>query len=318
MESNPVQAPKKRGRFHIPLERKRQLVGYWFVLPVILGFFCIFVPGIITTIKYSVSTVWFNTETFEMDTIFVGLDNFKAIFDEVDYISELVNTLKEMLINVPVIVLFSFFLAILLNRKHFPGRTFFRVVFFLPVIMESGAASTANAASISHYASFSAAGAEEGLTNNIATQMADVLDIQGFLEQLTFSSFLMDYVLESVSRLDTTINSCGIQVIIFLSALQGVTPSTFEAAQVEGLNGWEMFWKITLPLISPMILVNMVYTAVDSFGGNKKLLDVIEVTMYTKEMPAIGAAMTVFYFTCTTLIVGLIVLIVSRLVFYED
>ena len=315
---NTVQTVKKKGRFHIPLERKRQLVGYWFCLPVILGFFCIFIPGMISTFVYSFSEVQFNVDTFEMDAVYVGFKNYLTMFDSVDFTIPLVDCLKDMAINVPVIVLFSFFLAILLNRKNFPGRTFFRVIFFLPVIMDSGAAATSGAASISQYSGFGFDATSSGMTSNIASQFANVLNIQAFLEQLTFSTFIMDFVLKSVDRLSTTINSCGIQVIIFLGALQGVSPSVFEAAEVEGLTAWELFWKITLPLISPMILVNLVYTAIDSFGANDIILTEIEKVWYTMDQPGTGAAMTVFYFLCSTLIVLVIVGIVSRVVFYEE
>ena len=315
---NTVQTVKKKSRFHIPLERKRQLVGYWFCLPVILGFFCIFIPGMVSTFVYSFSDVQFNPETIEMETIFVGFKNYIAMFDSTDFIIPLTSCLKDMAINVPVIVLFSFFLAILLNRKNFPGRTFFRVVFFLPVIMDSGAAATSGVAAISQYSDFGFDATTSGMTSNIASQFANVLNIQAFLEQLTFSTFIMDYVLKSVDRLNTTINSCGIQVIIFLGALQGVPSSVFEAAEVEGLTAWELFWKITLPLISPMILVNLVYTAIDSFGSNDLILAVIKQTWYGLGQAGTGAAMTVFYFLCSTLIVLLIVGIVSRVVFYEE
>ena len=109
---NTVQTVKKKSRFHIPLERKRQLVGYWFCLPVILGFFCIFIPGMVSTFVYSFSDVQFNPETIEMETIFVGFKNYIAMFDSTEFIIPLTNCLKDMAINVPVIVLFSFFLAI--------------------------------------------------------------------------------------------------------------------------------------------------------------------------------------------------------------
>ena len=318
MENTTVPMQKKHRRFHIPLERRRQLVGYWFVLPFIFGFFCIFIPGMVSTFKYSFSDVQFNFDTFEMDTVFVGLQNFKLMFDNSDFDTALLTTLKDMAINVPVIVLFSFFLAILLNRKHFPGRTFFRVIFFLPVIMDSGAAATTGADSVSHYNGMSLAGSDQGLTSNIVAQMSSIFDIEGFLEQLTFSSFLMNFVLQSVARLTETINGCGIQTIIFISALQGVSPSIFEAAEVEGLTAWELFWKITLPLISPMILVNLVYTAIDSFGDNDKVLNVINTVWYTSEQVGTGAAMTVFYFLCSTIIIAIVVGIVSRVVFYEE
>lgn len=311
-----VQPVKKRSRWHIPLERKRQLVGYWFVLPFIFGFFCVFIPGMVKTFVYSFSEVQFNVETLNMDTVFVGFKNYIAMFNDSNYVIYLTDCLKDMAINVPVIVLFSFFLAILLNRKNFPGRTFFRVIFFLPVIMDSGAAASSGAVSVQLYSDFSFEGSE--MSSNIAAQFANVLNIQAFLEQLTFSAFIMDFVLKSVDRLNTTINSCGIQVIIFLSALQGVSPSVFEAAEVEGLTAWELFWKITLPLISPMILVNMVYTAIDSFGDNDLILNHIETTWYTFEQPGTGGAMTVFYFLCSTIIVLVIVGIVSRVVFYEE
>lgn len=317
MEST-VQTVKKKSRWHIPLERKRQLVGYWFCLPVIFGFFCVFVPGMVSTFVYSVSEVQFNPETFQMDTLFVGFKNYLAMFDNAKFLQALTTALKDMAINVPVVVLFSFFLAILLNRKNFPGRTFFRVIFFLPVIMDSGAASTAGAGSIDQYSEFSFDASASGMTSNIASQFANVLNIQAFLEQLTFSTFIMDFVLKSVDRLNTTINSCGIQVIIFLGALQGVSPSVFEAAEVEGLTAWELFWKITLPLISPMILVNLVYTAIDSFGDNAEILTIIDETWYALEQTGTASAMTVFYFLCSTLIVLLIVGVVSRVVFYEE
>lgn len=310
---------KRKRLFHIPLQRKRSLAGIVFVLPVVIGFFSIFLPALIKTMRYSFSTVNFDPTILANVLEPAGLSNYKVVINNVNFNAALGSTVSGMAVNLPVIVLFAFFLALVLNSKNLPGRTFFRIVFFLPVIMNSGAASTANSDMIQFYSSFTIAGSDQGLSTNAIMQMGQLFNIEGFITQLSFSKFLMDYVISSVARLSTIVNSCGIQVLIFLAALQSVPTSVFEAAQVEGLTGWEMFWKITLPMISPMILVNIVYTAVDSFGASgSDLLNIIERETYTLDSPGTASAMSMIYFAASALVILVITIVVSRFVFYDE
>ena len=165
---------------------------------------------------------------------------------------------------------------------------------------------------------------KERVLNHAVTLPMTVQDYRKILQLLDSKSIsdeqkkkqLIDLMWGGVQRV---VNGVEAKIdIIFLGALQGVPSSVFEAAEVEGLTAWELFWKITLPLISPMILVNLVYTAIDSFGSNDLILAVINQTWYGLGQAGTGAAMTVFYFLCSTLIVLLIVGIVSRVVFYEE
>ena len=125
---------------------------------------------------------------------------------------------------------------------------------------------------------------------------------------------LVSYVVGLVNNVYSIINYSGVQMLIFLAGLQSISPAIYEACQIEGASGWETFWKITFPMISPMILVNAVYTVIDSFTrSNNPAMSFI--AKYPEA--EVSLAMSWMYFLIVMLIIGVIAAIASSFVFYQ-
>jgi ABC-type sugar transport system permease subunit len=125
--------------------------------------------------------------------------------------------------------------------------------------------------------------------------------------------------MDAISNIITIINSAGIQILIFLAALQTISKSIYEAADVEGATAWESFWKITVPMISPHILVVVIYTIIDSFMNvNNKLMQFIYARGFIDFKTGYAAAMSWMYFLIVTAIIAALYFIISRFVFYNE
>ena len=124
------------------------------------------------------------------------------------------------------------------------------------------------------------------------------------------------YVVNLVNNIYNIINYSGVQMLIFLAGLQSISDSIYEASRIDGATGWETFWKITFPMISPMILVNAVYTVIDAFTTeNNTVMQFIDTV--NKSNLEVGAAMAWMYFLVVILIIGAVAGIVSMFVFYQ-
>ena len=129
----------------------------------------------------------------------------------------------------------------------------------------------------------------------------------------------MDTILYAVDNTYKIVNSSGVQILIFVSALQSINPSVFEAAKVEGATKWEEFWKITFPLLTPMILVNIVYTVVDSFTNPAyKVLDYIESQAFEGNRLGYASALSWAYFLIVLMVLGVVWRLIARRVQYLE
>ena len=317
--------------FKMDLMERRNLAGYVFVLPFVIGFFLIFLPSIFQSFVFSRNEILIRADGTGYDLKSMGFQYYAdAFLKDAMFRVHLFESLRDMVINLPVILIFSFFMSILLNRKRFPGRTVFRIIFFLPVIIYTGVASTAGIASGSSAEAGEIAaqvfadptitsGGSQSMQSGVQSIVGMAMGVQGLLRQLSLGTWLMTFINTSISRLEWIIHSSGVQIIVFLAALQSIPTSVFEAASVEGLTGWEMFWKITLPMISSMILVNSIYTIVDSFTNPRyQVLGYIRTVSFAQTNYGMGSALSFIYFACTIVLIGLITLIISRYVFYNE
>lgn len=308
------------------LLERRNLAGYVFILPFVIGLLLIFIPSVVQSFIFSRNQIIIQpTGGYKLSP--VGFSNYiKAFGTDPNFRIYLLNNLRDIIINLPVILIFSFFMAILLNRKKFPGRTVFRIIFFLPVIIYTGIAATAGMTSGSGDTAEVAAqvfadptiasGGSTSMQSGIQSLVGMAMNIEIIIQSLHIGAWLMNFISLSISRLEWIIQSSGVQIIVFLAALQGVPTSVFEAASVEGLTQWEMFWKITLPMVSSMILVNAIYTIVDSFTNTRYTL-LTYIQAQATDM-SYSCALSFIYFICSTLLIGLITLILSRFIFYNE
>lgn len=287
------------GRLSYP--KKKALWGFIFLIPWLFGILKFFLRPLINIFWFSLNKMTLQSGGFDFQ--FVGLDNFKYILTvDPDFTKELVAAIGSMLYAVPVQIFVSLFLAMLLNGK-FPGRGAFRVIFFIPIILATG------------LLEFSLRD-----VNMIPQEAQAFVNANGLVNVLTSSGFpsqLLDYVLNAVNAIFELITFAGVQILIYLSGLQNISPSLYEVAKLEGCSQFEIFCKITLPMISPMILVCMVYSIAEAFATNE-ISTLIRTTTFSNVKYGEGSAMSAVYFLVTVAITLICTLIVSKVVFYYD
>jgi len=109
-------------------------------------------------------------------------------------------------------------------------------------------------------------------------------------------------------------------MLIYLAGLQSISPAIYESCEIDGATAWETFWKITFPMISPMILVNAVYTVIDSFTSQSNVVMTYIQTVYldsTKGGEVVSSAMSWIYFLIVLGIIGAVAALLSAYVFYQ-
>ena len=125
---------KKKRRKIVSLDRKKARAGWIFILPFVIGFVIIYLPMVIESLRYSFSVLDPRTNT----TSLVGFKNYIDAFrTDANFSQKLISGLQKLAFDIPAIVIFSLFMAIMLNQKM-AGRGFFRAVFFIPVILSTG------------------------------------------------------------------------------------------------------------------------------------------------------------------------------------
>ncbi|HZK34159.1 MAG TPA: sugar ABC transporter permease, partial [Bacillota bacterium] len=250
-------------------------------------------------------------------TDFLGLDSYKyALTIHPTFVKEVVNSLTTMLYQLPVIIFFSLFIAVILNQKM-QGRAFFRAMFFLPVILSTGIVAKAELMNLLMQNMEGMAGIETGAA--AASGGFDVDNVRVLLQSIYISPGIVDYVLDLVNNIYNVVHLSGVQIILFMAGLQGISPTIYESAQIEGASGWETFWKITVPMISPIIFVNLIYSVVDMLtrSDNPIMLLISDVAFNNMNYSA-SAAMSWLYFGALVLVLGLVAFACYRFIFYQD
>lgn len=254
-----------RKKKKLTLLQKRGLTGMLFVLPWVVGFVLFYVRSLIMTAQFSFNELTIDTVNGGYLLENVGWENFRYAFKvHGSFKQVLTSSIGNMLIDVPLIIFFSLFMAMLLNKK-FPGRAIVRAIFFLPVILNSDAISAAMELSEQMMAGGISSQAAE-VTATVGNTMAFDIDyLISMFMNLGIPASLLDYVVAAVDRINDIISASGIQIVIFIAALQSIPGSMYEVAKIEGATGYETFWKVTFPMVMPHIITNVVYTIVDNF-----------------------------------------------------
>ena len=297
-----VEKPGKKKRA-ISYESKQAFTGFMFVLPWFIGFLMFFAVPCFQSLRFSFSEV---SVSDDYACTWVGLNNYKELLTSgASYAQALADTFTDLLVNVPVILIFSLFVAVLLNRK-FPGRGLVRGIFFLPVIVTTGVVMTT-------FNSTSDANAvlEGEVSNGVLFEVADATE---FLTSLGLGDQMTEYMTLVADRIFDVVWDSGIQILLFLAALQSISPSLYEASDVEGASAWETFWLITFPNVAPIILVNIVYTIVDTFSDtdNAVLKEIDKYLNSTFDFGSAAAASWVFFGVILG-IIGLVFLVFKLL-----
>ena len=307
--AKPPKEKKVKG-MKIPYERRKALYGYGFLAIWILGTIWLFLRPLITSLWYSFNTT--EVTVGVMKTTFVGIQNYIDAFTvDTDYTNALLSVLKDTAWSTPVILIFALFVSVILNQK-FKGRTFARAVFFLPVIIATGPVMGIINGDMdtSGYS-----GGSEAFSTMFETDMAG--ELLTFLGVYNISDTVTEMISLITSDVFNLVWNSGIQIIIFLSALQNIPVSAREAASIEGATAWEFFWKITLPYISPMIVTNLVYTIVDSFVATDNEVMTLVLSEASDWNHGYSAALAWIYFLIVIIVLGIVLGIINKHIYYE-
>lgn len=310
-------APAKKKKI-VSLDRRKARAGWLFVLPFVIGFVLIYVPIIYQSLKYSFFT--YTIVDGVLQKSFAGWEHYRgALFEKADFMQTLLTGLKELAFDIPAILIFSLFIAVILNQKMV-GRAAFRAIFFLPVVVSTGLMESIMHASYAASGTSMDLGSEASATDKIASSLAIEGLLESVFESLGFGEGLVKYIVTAVAGISDIVNRSGVQILIFLAALQSISPAIYESCQIDGATSWETFWKITFPMVSPMILVNGIYTVIDNFTtDSNSVMNVINETYGSAISGAqhVSAAMGWMYFLLVLLLVGVVALICSAFVFYQ-
>lgn len=316
-----AKAQRKIKAAKIPYEKKKGLYGYGFIALWFIGTLWLFIIPVLTSLWYSLCNTQLLDKAGALEKgmtsagIYTEWNNFynfqKAFTIDTTFLPKLGQALGEILPNTIVIMIFSLFIAVILNQK-FRGRTLARAIFFLPVLIATGPViSVINGDMTSQGIS----DASQFSTLFKTDLVKDLLEFIGIYNLNQTFTTVIETITSDVLNL---VWKSGIQILIFLSALQTIPPSAKEAAGIEGATAWEFFWKITFPYISPMILTNLVYTVIDAFVSTDNVVMEYVLDQSRNWEYGYSAALAWIYFAIVGACLGIICVIINRFVYYEN
>lgn len=292
------------------LQKRKAISGYLFIAPFIIGFLAFMIKPFFQSLYMSFCDVQLGAGNF--NPVWLGLENYKRAFTvDPEFNRLLVEEISRMVVYSIAIMVFSFFVALVLNQK-FKGRALVRAIFFLPVILSSGVILGLESEN-SVMAALNLAIEETTQGISITAALEEILRTAG----VGVRAF--EEVFELIDNIYDVAISSGIQIIIFLSGLQTISSSMYEAADIEGCTKWESLWKITFPMISSLFLVNWIYTVIDfCMRSDNEVIDKISEVMVGQLNYGFASAMSWVYFLIVMAIVGVSSMIISKGVYYYD
>lgn len=310
------------------LSAKKARAGWIFVLPFVIGLVFLYIGVIFESLEYSFAQ-YAKIPAVKgggYSLTWVGFGNYeKTLMRTVDsstgatYLESMFTGLGQQLIEIITIILLSLFIAVLLNQKM-AGRAAFRAIFFVPVVVGAGIIAKIDYQNAILEAMMSTEGLSTGQIEGGANlaNFVSAMDVSMIFSSLGFGSEFVDMVTELVNNIYDIVNKAGVQMLIFLAGLQSISPSIYESCQMEGATSWEIFWKITLPMISPMILANSVYTVIDSFTAESNSVMQYIINMSDAITPSGEQSAAAWaYFLLVIILLALAYLILSKVVYYD-
>ncbi len=268
---------------------KRAITGYLFVSPWILGFLGLVLYPFGRIVYMSLNNVSLYQQNYTYE--WVGLRNFERIlFEDIDFVLEVQNFLARVVLYTPVIIALSIIIAMLLNQD-IKGKGFFRMIFFLPIIILNGELLE----NMSNYG---------GMDINLSFFVIDVINT--IIPELAVNLFigLFEIIVEILWY-------CGVPILIFLAMLQKVDKSLYEAASIDGANSWSIFWKIVLPAIYPAVSVSIIFIVVflANFDGNPINLLILQSKNDGSRRDGYASAMALIYGSLQIVVISLLFLL---------
>ncbi|GHV32552.1 lactose ABC transporter permease [Clostridia bacterium] len=304
------------GKKHLSMGAKKAITGLLFISPFIIGFIAFYLQGLIQTIRFSFSEIKM-LDQGGYSTTFVGLKNYIfALAEHADFKQTLVTSVGNIWLDVFLIIFFSLFMAILLNQK-FKGRTIARAIFFLPVIFNSEAISSAMDLARAMMMGGMSPASDAVMEASGAGSSVNITYYINMLGDLAIPRVALDYIIGAVERINNIITSSGVQIVIFIAALQSIPGALYEVSRIEGATTYETFWKVTFPLVAPLIVTNIVYTVVDSFVKS----DVVQLsydTIFSNHDYGLGSVFSLLSMLLVCALLILVSTIISKRTFYQN
>jgi len=297
------------------MSRKRMIIGILFITPWLIGFIYFYARTLFMTGQFSLSEISIaSTGGYQLS--FVGLENFIYAFRaDPDFKQVLTTSLFDMVVDVPLIIFFSLFVAILLNRK-FKMRPLVRAIFFLPIILNADAITEALSMQLSMMTGGLSSMSDE-VTSAASSSTVNVSYYLSLFQNLALPQVVLDYLVSAVSRISDIITASGVQIIIFIAALQSIPPALYEVSRMEGATGYETFWKITFPMVMPHIITNVVYTVVDAFAKSP-VVDLAYETAFTDYNYGLSSVFSLVSTLLVCLLLVIVVRAIQKRTFYYD
>lgn len=285
------------------IESLKSRYGFMFILPWIIGLVWFFFYPLIQSILFSFSDVLIDADGTHLT--WVGISHYREILlVDANYTTLLKESMLEFAYSLPIILVLSLILAIMLNQK-FRGRLFFRALYFLPVIIASG--------SVMGYIFRTT---DESLTNmGVSAGMASgMISVQDLTNALDIGTEIATFISTAINNIFNLVWSCGIQIVLFLSGLQSIPTSLYEASKVEGATKWEEFWFITFPMLSRITLLVTVFTMVELFINERSPIVVAINAKVYSGIQDISSAMIWFYSIIVLAIMGIVMFLFTKFV----
>lgn len=302
---------KRNFAFDFSLKNKEQLKGYVFLIPLIFGLIMFFIIPVFKSFLFSISEVTSGSSGYKIDISGFSA-YYSALFEHTSYRQTVVSAFIDMITVTPLIILFGFFMASVLNQQ-FRGRVIFRVILFLPVILTvMNSYNNSLESSMSSY---------NELNNSFGMSAVSFTDtIAEMMTNAGLGEDIVSGIVGLVDKIYKVIDLSAIQTLIMLVGMQSVPPSLYEAATVEGATRWESFWKITVPMISPLIFTCIIYTVIDSFTKNyNNVMALMSETAFNKLNFSLASAMGWIYFLSIAVFLAVVALLSKKLIFsYND
>lgn len=305
-EAVQIFVPSKKNKIYNSMYGRNARCGVAFISPLIVGFLVFMAIPLFTSLYMSFCDVKLVAgEGFKKT--WVGLQQYKYAFGVDPYFNQyLWEEVGQMAINTLATLMLSFVIAVILNQK-FRGRALARVIFFLPVILSSGVLPGIENSN-EFYNMMQTIGDEMSKASGVdlSATLQNLLSVSGVGGQV------FDVIFQMIDAIYDIVMASGIQIIVFLSGLQSISPSLYEAAHVEGCTAWESFWKITFPIVSPLLLVNCIYTIIDFFmKSSNRVMERINEVMYSQFRFGESAAMSWIYFAVAVVFIAISSLIIA-------
>ena len=283
------------------IEELKSRWGLMFVLPWIIGLIIFFFIPIVQSVIYSFSSI----NSIGENLGWVGFKHYDELLNsDPNYTTWLTDSLSELAYSMPIILVLSLILAMMLNQK-FRGRLFFRALYFLPVIIASGYVMKMIFTTTDE--SITEMGTSAGMSSGLIT-------VEDLTTSFNFSKEIAEFISTAINDIFNLIWSCGIQIVLFLSGLQSIPASLYEASRVEGATKWEEFWFITFPMLSRITLLVGVFTMVELFINERNPL-IEQVYLKVKGTQYdISSAMIWFYFIIVAAIMGAVMFLFSKFI----